>query len=181
LGWRNSPIDVQTRTEGTWSWRVLPNSGLDGTDRELKTRTYDIRILGNVGATRRWLAAWLVALALLSNFLAAGELLAHPAEAQPSLIGPDSDFVVVCTSAGKVVLDRNGLPVPAPAGGSGHEHGPHCVFCLPLMQGVAWLAPPAAFVAPRCALPTVPIASFRAGAPSLFRVCALWARGPPQI
>ena len=144
----------------------------------MSARRYDTRVRARVGALRREIAVWLAALAIFFNVLAEGSLRAGPIEIEPALAGVAGETLVICTAAGRLVADRDGRPASQPGGHDGHD-GPHCVFCLPLMQG-SLLAPSAAGqdFARRAPLPIRrQIAELRA--PTVRRASHAWARGPP--
>jgi len=128
---------------------------------------------------RRQIAAWLAAVAILLNFAAEASLRASPVEIDPTLSSVAGDTFVICTAAGKLVVDRDGRPAPKQEGGHLGHNGPHCVFCLPLMQGAlvaqSFAGLDFARIAPRAIRPE--IADLRA--PSVFRASGHWARGPP--
>lgn len=125
------------------------------------------------------ISAWLAALALILNFLAQGALEARPIEIDPTLSAIAGDALVICTPGGKLEIGQGGRPASDPSGGHAGHDGPHCVFCLPLMQG-ALLAPSAAGqdFARWAPLPIRrQIADLRA--PTVRRASNAWARGPP--
>ena len=94
---------------------------------------------------RRRLGGWLGLLLLAFNVvlgpLAVGDgSLARPIPLAAELAGD----MVICTSQGMVVLDRDGHP-RAPGGQTGHDG--FCVFCLPLAHAGSG-AVPAPAIAP---------------------------------
>ena len=105
-----------------------------------KLRSYDLSTDPRLGRFRRRFASWLGLVVLALNILAGGFLLPHRAEAGAGSFVTDVSAreLVICTTAGMVVLDRDGKPVgerqPNPA------HGGVCQFCLPLMHGATALA-----------------------------------------
>lgn len=146
----------------------------------MRARRYDTRVRRDAGGARRRIVAWAAALAILMNFAVGGLVTAKPAALDRGSPGLDDAAIVICTAQGKIVVDRDGRPVSRPSGEhEGHE-GPHCLFCLPLMHGA--VAPAAFDFSPIAqgresdALPVCVDASRR----ELFRVAALWARGPPS-
>lgn len=101
----------------------------------IRQQRYDTATDPSQGRVRRLVASWLGLILLAFNILGAG---AVPAQAEGStplfaqeLLG---DRIVVCTAAGMVVMDRDGNIIDT---GDSSAHSNFCVFCLPLMHGVA--------------------------------------------
>lgn len=144
----------------------------------MRARRYDTRLTGNCGAYRRNAMAVLGMLALAFNLIAGISLSARAIQIGSPVSELSLDSFVICTSAGKIVVDRDGNVVPD-AGGAPQGHEPHCLFCLPLMQGSLL-----AFGA--TSVDTPPQRSFRNSVvvdadwrPSPFIVAANLPRGPP--
>jgi len=108
-------------------------------------RGYDTGLTSRVGALRRRLGAFAGLVVLWLNLWAGAALAAQPVFLDPGLAGLAGGRMVICTSAGRVVVDADGNVLDDASGAPGSGEGPHCLFCLPLMQGQA-LAPPASLI-----------------------------------
>lgn len=137
-----------------------------------RPRCYDIRTAPRGGAVRRRCVAWLGLLLIAFNILG-GAALPSRADASPLSLAPVHDWIEVCTSAGLVVMDRDGNILPSDGGRQG---GVVCPFCLPLgHSGVIAMEPPgppvpAALVSSVVVLPSDlaafrPVASARTASP----------------
>lgn len=100
------------------------------TKRERQHR-YDISTGHRLGAMRRHCLAWLGLLLIAFNILA-GTALPVRAETAPLSLAQTDDRIEVCTSAGMVVLDRDGNVLPSDGATQGSSL---CSFCLPLVHG----------------------------------------------
>ncbi|OIR02004.1 hypothetical protein GALL_158620 [mine drainage metagenome] len=148
-------------------------------------RRYDTAIDRRAGRLRRGVSVWLGLLLLAFNLLAA-DMLAAPADAAaPSAQAPFAqalrgDRIIICTAAGLVVLDRGGHPV---GGGNSAGHQGLCVFCLPLMQGIATAPPLLAVAASPPANPARAVAWTAALSPILPArpTGSVSSRGPPSL
>lgn len=139
---------------------------------------YDTSTDPSRGRTRRRVVSVLGLLVVLFD-LVAGIVLASTEQsaAAPFLDEIFGDRIVICTGAGMIVLDAQGLPV--------HDDGavqPMCAFCLPLMQGGADAPTVVAFLD---APPVVePIARVRETPPASKHapvVSSSSPRGPPLV
>jgi len=141
---------------------------------------YNTELTGQCGALRRDIMVVVGILALALNFLAGISFSARPFQTGSALSLSSLDRFVICSSSGSIVVDRDGNVVPGDDdGGLPPGHEPHCLFCLPLLQG-SLLAPETAGIeAPdRCAHRSFALldVSVRPARPSL---AANLPRGPP--
>lgn len=141
-------------------------------------RCYDTRLTGNCGAYRRNAMVMLGMLALAFNLIAGISLSARAIPVGSAASELSLDRFVICTSAGTIVIDRDGNVVPD-AGGAPQGHEPHCLFCLPLLQGslLALAATGVDAPLPRSSHSSAVVDADRRPAP--FIATANLPRGPP--
>jgi len=96
--------------------------------------SYDTSTDPSLGLVRRKVASWLGLVLLAFNLLAGSGLTAQASENSSPAFAQEllGDRIVVCTSAGMVVMDRDGHILDT---NGANSHTEFCVFCLPLMQG----------------------------------------------
>ena len=99
-----------------------------------RSRTYDTATGGSIGQFRRAVVAYLSMLVLSFNVLAGGVL---PSSMGDAAIVPSPDHdagnvFVICTTAGMVVVGKDGVGIPSD---STVDHKRLCVSCLPLLHG----------------------------------------------
>lgn len=114
----------------------------------IRHKAYDTGVRASSGAFRRGVVAWIGLILLTFNVVAGGALPAGASGTSQPLFAQDlfGDRIVICTSTGMVVMDRDGNLVEA-------DHGVGqtdlCVFCLPLVGGTLHVPAQTAVVAVR--------------------------------
>lgn len=101
-------------------------------NKATRRRHYDLSNHGDLGAVRRFVVALLGLFVVTFNVV--GALPAQAEGANPLFAQAlRDDRIVICTAAGLVVMDKDGNILDT----SGDGHADFCVFCLPLMHGIA--------------------------------------------
>lgn len=104
----------------------------------LRRKRYDLAIDNAAHHARRKVVAFVGILIVLFNIVGGfGKGLAGD-NTSPTLADLTGDFIVICTGAGMIVVDRDGKPVDP----GSHGIPEICPFCLPLAHGA--VAAPAA-------------------------------------
>jgi len=145
------------------------------------SRRYDISIDEGRGAFRRMLAMGFCSLAVAFNLLCGIALSARPAPIDLQALALERGWNVICSAAGMIVVDDAGNRVPDDQTGGVGAGGPHCVFCLPLMQGHVTLAAPHDFVAPVLNAQLLRASPERLLPAPGASSSEAWPRGPPLV
>jgi hypothetical protein len=105
----------------------------------MRSHQYDTQLTGRCGALRREVMVVLGIFALALHFIAGLSTSVQPFTAGQALSEVASGRFVICTRAGSVVVDKDGIAVPD-SGNVPRDHDSECVFCPPQLGG-SLLAP----------------------------------------
>lgn len=142
--------------------------------RGLSIRRYDTAVDRSTAAGRRFVAAWTGLVLLLFNVLGAAPLAGGGGAPSAFAQSFDTSHLVVCTTAGMVVIDAGAQE------GEASGHGALCFLCLPLFHAASQSPAPADIAPPEQTgdIPVLPVPGRPLHRP-LFLTGAAGPRAPP--
>ncbi len=153
--------------------------------RDSRKKQYSTAANPACARIRRLTAAWIGLLVLVFNIAGGGLLPTRPANATQApytarfAAGLEGDRIIICTSSGILVMDRDGTIINTTDQAGGADL---CVFCLPMLQGAAFVTVPQTIILrsnPPAPLPHPPLSTQPLRSAGLNLTAA--PRGPPRV